>query len=213
MGLFKTIKLLNKDVKGLPLPTYQTIKVGDIPPASILLYYNVNSLTEMVGLKIYGHKYCLPSGHAAIYMDHGLIHNVGKFKLPKKIEETFKSTRRVDVIVCEGLDDDTRNGIIRDCILDASKPKVGFQLPDYAIFDYLRFGCKLWKPSKKDICSENCVEIFHGRGVIVSDLEPYNTAPWDLQEYAERIGPKIRPMYTVYTGKDFKLPQKYLMAS
>lgn len=209
MGLIKNIKKLNADVKGLPLPTYPLMEPDAIPKASILLYYNVNSLTEMIGLKLYDHKYCLPAAHAAIYTESGLIHNVGKFRLPKELKSTFRSTRRVDVIVCKDMDDETRDLIIRDCTMDISRPKIGFRLPDYAVLDYLRFGWRIWKPTKADFCSENCVEIFHKRWAYISDLEPYNTAPWDLQEYAE-LNPTTRPMYTVHVGKDFKLPQKYL---
>jgi len=186
-----------------PLPVYPTIKTGEIPPASAILFYGGNRLTELAGNRLYKHPYKPPAFHAAFYIEDGLILNVGKFKTIETIESELRSTRRVDVIIYKGLSVDTVEALKKSAYLDLDKPKAGIQLPTYAITDYMRFGLRWFKPSKKDFCSENVVEIYAKYGIRISDQESYNSAPWDLAEFAE-ANLDLCELRTLYVGADFK---------
>lgn len=201
MKLINRIRQLLRKPKTQSLPVYQRIPLAQIPTASTILFYGGNKITELFGNRIYKHPYHPPAFHAALYISDDTMLNVGKFKTLKSLSEEFASTRRVDVITYD-ISDKRRAAIARAALKDITHPRVGIQLPDYSFTDYLRFGVKIFKPSKKDFCSENVVELFEGEGVKVSDLEPYNTAPWDLQEFAEANQPFCR-LFTVHLGPDF----------
>lgn len=79
---------------------------------------------------------------------------------------------------------------------------MGIQFPTYGIMDFLRFGFKWFKPTKRDICSENVVELMAAHGFSNSYQEPYNTAPWHLLEWAEK-NPSSCAVSTIWKGKDF----------
>lgn len=183
-----------------PLPVFEQIELKDIPKASAILFYGGNKLTELAGNRLYKHLYTPPAFHAAFYIGQGLILNVGKFKELVELEKEFRSTRRVDVIVYD-IPVEVREKLERIALLDTSKNKMGLQLTDYAINDYLRFGLKFLKPSKKDFCSENVCEVFATQGIKVSDEKPVDTAPWTLLEYALKNSCKI---YTLHIGSEFK---------
>lgn len=195
--LFKKPKLSH-------LPKFPALPPEAVKPASALLFYGSpgNRLTEMVGERVYRHKYHPPSFHAAFYVGDGLFLNVGKFKTLEELPGEMRSTRRIDVIEYN-LTGDVRRTLARHAMLDTSRPKFGLTFPDYAVTDYLRFLARLWKPSKKDFCSENVVEIFWKMGIQISELRAVDTAPWDLLEFAEKYNDFCR-IYTVWTGPDFK---------
>jgi len=185
-----------------PLPVYPVMQVSEIKVASVLLFYGGNKLTELVGNRRYGHPYKPPAFHAALYLDHGLYLNVGKFRTIEEVSKTFRATRRVDVIVYPRLTDPQRLMIYRAAILDTSRPKFGFDVPDYGFTDYLRFGFKWWKPANAQFCSENCVLLFQKGGLTISDQEPFNSAPWDILEHAEKYPEQAR-VYTIHQGLEF----------
>lgn len=186
-----------------PLPKCAPIAVSEIPEASALLFYGGNKLTEFVGNNLYKHPYRPPAFHAAFYIRDGLFLNVGKFKVIQKLEDEFRSSRRIDVISYSALLNADRVALCTFAILDTSKPKVGFDLPDYGIIDYLRFGFKFLRPTKNDICSENVVELFAMRKIVVSYRRPADTAPWHLFEFAYQ-NPEVCVVRTLHVGADFK---------
>lgn len=189
--------------KALDLPKYDEIKLPKILPASTLIFYNGNKLTEWFGRQFAKHPYKLPAFHAAFYLSDGLFLNVGKFKTLQKLEDERLSTRRIDVITYKNIPDEVRRRLVIHAALDTTKPKIGFQLPDYAVLDYARFLLKFLKPSRKDICSENVVELFQSEGIQVSEKEPFNTAPWHLFEFAVK-NPQLCEVRTYWKGPDFK---------
>jgi hypothetical protein len=196
------LKDIFKKPKTLPLPKYPTIRIDEIPCASALLFYGGNRLTELVGNRLYKHPYRPPAFHAAFYIQDGIFLNVGKFKTLERVEIELRSTRRADVIIYNRLTPSSVKKLCADALLDTSHPRVGLNLPDYAMTDYLRFGLRFLKPSKKDFCSENVVELFAQEGVIVADRKAVDTAPWDLQEYAE-AHPQECEIRTLWVGPDF----------
>jgi hypothetical protein len=185
-----------------PLPSYRQISLGEIPPASAILFYGGNKLTEMAGNRLYKHPYAPPAFHAAFYIGDSLFLNVGKFRTIEDIGAELRSTRRVDIIIYKMITPDVRRALCHAATMDCSKPKIGLELPDYAIMDYLRFGLRFLKPSKKDFCSENCVELFATGGISISDLKACDTAPWDIQEFAE-AHPDLCEIRTLWVGPDF----------
>lgn len=204
------LKLLKKPKGVVPLPVYPEIRIDQIPAASALVFYGApgNKATELVGQRLYGHKYNPVSFHAALYLKDGDFLNVGKTKEVLKIASEFRSARRIDVLVYE-LSDAQRTLITHAGYMDTSKANTPLEkllkrpLLDYGVTDFLRFGLKWWKPSKKDICSENVVENMDVAGFHPSDTEAYNTAPWDLVEWAE-ANPLKAKIYTLHEGADFK---------
>lgn len=196
--LFKKPKLVS------PLPSYPHMDIDDIPDASTLIFYGSpgNKATELVGSRLYGFRYNPPPFHAALYLSGGEFLNVGKFREIMKVEEQFKNTRRVDVIVYK-LDKRVREDVKTAGSKDISRPRSGIVITDYGVTDFLRFGIKWFRPSKNDICSENVVENFNVGGFNPTDLEPYNTAPWDLVEWAE-AHPEVSKTYTLHEGDVFK---------
>lgn len=185
------------------LPKYEDIGILQIPKGSVILFYGGNKLTELVGNKIYKHRYVPPAFHAALYAGNGVILNVGKFKTFQPLTKELISTRRVDVIIYNKLDVYKREDLVRDAMLDADKPRTGIQVSSYAITDYLRFGLRFLKPSKKDFCSENVVELLEGVGIKSSDSKAVNTAPWDLLEYALDHKDEC-DVKTLWVGTEFK---------
>jgi hypothetical protein len=205
MNFFQRAALLTKDpknVEGKRQAAYPWISLADIPPASALLFYNGNKVTERAGMRLFGHRYWPPAFHAALYLEEGRFLNVGKFKTIELVERQLRSTRRVDVVIYKALSAMARRDVVGAAYRDTSSPKVGFMLPDYAVTDYLRFLVKAVRPSKKDFCSENVVEAFAAAGLKVSDQEPFNTAPWDLQEWAE-ARPEVCELRTLWVGSNY----------
>jgi hypothetical protein len=186
-----------------PLPKFEPIELADIPAASTLVFYGGNKLTEWVGGKIYKHPYTPPAFHAAFYMIDGLVLNVGKFRTVEELAKERRAKRRIDVIIYKKMPNIVRQRLVRYAALDTSKPKVGICFPDYGFTDFLRFGLRFLKPSKKDFCSENVVEVFAHQKVKVSDLKPVDTAPWDLFEYA-LAHPDECEVRTYWTGPEFR---------
>lgn len=199
--MLKLFRLFKK-FEAQSLPQYKHMTVEDIPIASTVLFYGGNKLTEMFGNRVYRHPYRPPAFHAALYLGNGEILNVGKFRTVQPLRDEFRSTRRVDVIIYN-ITNEQRQGIAEAGYQDITRPKVGVQLPDYGFLDYIRFGVKWWKPTRKDFCSENVVENMAVGGVRVSVQEPYNTAPWHLLEFAEE-NPTFCKTFTLHVGKDFR---------
>jgi hypothetical protein len=198
------LKKLFRKPETKPLPSYPKIEVSEIPAASTLLFYGFpgNKLTQLVGNRVYGHSYNPPAFHAAFYLTDGLLLNVGKFRRLHQIEKEFKSTRRIDAISYPGISPETRRVLCKEASLDTSSPRFGLMFPDYAFTDYARFLFKIFRPSKRDFCSENVVETFAKADIRVSDLKPVETAPWDLQEFAE-AHPEACEIRTLWVGGDF----------
>lgn len=184
------------------LPGFPAIAYGDVPPASTLLFYSGNKLTEMFGNRVYRHRYTPPAFHAALTVGNGEMLNVGKFKTIEPIEKELISTRRVDAIIYN-MTFFQRDMITHNARLDIDKPKIGLMLPTYGVLDYLRFAVKWFRPTHYDICSENVVELLMSGGIISSVREPFNTAPWDLLSWAVDH-PDKATVKTVWIGKDFK---------
>lgn|SRR3990167_4881790 len=185
-----------------PLPLFQPITIDQIQPASALLFYGGPRLTEWAGNILYKHPYRPPAFHAAFYIWNGLFLNVGKFRTVQELSNEFRSTRRIDVLTYV-VQEEVRRSLCRSAFLDSSRPKVGLSFPDYSWTDFLRFGLRSLKPSKKQFCSENVVNIFKQGAVTVSDREPVDTAPWDILEYA-LANPLDVQCYTAWIGNDFK---------
>jgi len=198
MSLFTKKKISTK-----PLPKFEPIGLGQIPPASIILFYGGNKLTQWAGNWLCKHPYAPPAFHASFYLGNGLHLNVGKFKTIQSVEPEFRSTRRIDAILIPSLTVEQSVRMVRTAFLDADDPHIGLSLPTYSISDYLRFALRFLRPSKKDFCSENVVELFMTEGVVVSSHKAVDTAPWDLLEYAEKNGFEVR---TLFTGPNFKQP-------
>ena len=184
-----------------PLPEYPRIALNAIRPASALIFYGGNKLTEFVGNKLYKHMYKPPAFHAALYLREGLFLNVGGYKTIQDLSKELASTQRVDVIEYT-MSNKERADVCKSAALDTSKPK-GIAIPDYGWRDYLRFGFKFLRPSKKDFCSENVAELLLTVGVRSSHKKPVDTAPWTLVEFAE-ANPRDCKLFTLHIGKDFK---------
>ena len=201
MGKFIDLFKKPKGVK--PLPNYPKIGIANVPPASALIFYGSpgNKATELVGSRLYKFKYNPVPFHAALYLDKGEFLNVGKFKTVESLKDNMKNTRRIDVIEY-AMSDEQLAEILYRGRRDTSKPKHPLDLTDYAVTDFLRFGLRFLKPSKKDFCSENVVENMAHGGIKVSDLKAVDTAPWDLLEFAE-ANPHLCRIYTLYEGDEF----------
>jgi len=204
VSFFGNVKKLFAKPTVQPLPEFPVILLDDIPAASAILFYGGNKLTELVGNRLYDYPFRPPAFHAAFYIggvDH-LFLNVGKFRTIQRIEDEFRSTRRVDIIIYKNIEPHIREHLASTATLDYSKPKVGLELPDYAFTDYLRFGLRFLKPSKKDFCSENVVELFASQNVKTSSRNAVDTAPWDLAAYA--MGTPSAEIRTLFVGPDFR---------
>jgi len=184
-----------------PLPGFPAISPNDLRAGDALLFYGGVKLTELFGNRVYGHPYSPPAFHAALALSSQEFLNVGKFKTIESIQDEFRSTRRIDVIRYD-MATFKREILEKNARKDVDGPKVG-QLPTYAFTDYLRFGLKWFKPSKKDFCSENVVEHLQAVGCESSHREPYNTAPWHLLEFALERMPEVS-VRTLWVGPDFK---------
>ena len=193
---------LFKKAKTKPLPGFPAVSILDVQPASCLLFYSGNKLTEMFGERVYRHPFHPPAFHAAITLGAGMFLNVGKFKTLNFISEEMRSTRRIDVIEYR-MDADQREKIRQAALIDADQPKIGLMLPTYGITDYLRFGFPWFKPSERDICSENCLELLAVAGVRGSAKPTYRSAPWDLLTYA-LDNPEQCIVKTAWIGANFK---------
>lgn len=191
-------------MKFKPLPIYEKITVENIPECSTLLFYGGTKITEWFGNNIYKHSYKPPAYHAAFYIEDGLFLNVGKFKSVQEIAGEFKSRRRIDVISYKYILKNQIEPLKKTAYLDSSKPKIGLSLPDYDWTAFLRFGFKWFRQSKnKDFCSENVVQIFNSQNIKVSKYVDYDTAPWDLFDYALENNESCK-IKTLWTGKEFK---------
>lgn len=192
-----------------PLPDFPKISIDAIKPASCLLFYGGNKLTEFFGNTIYRHPYKPPAFHAAVYVGKveylgtNLLLNVGAHRLLEELRPMLQTTRRVDVLEYD-MPDSTREKIKTRACHDTSKLNKLVDLPDYGWSDYLRFGFRFLKPSSKDFCSENVVELLENYGgVKASEKKAVDTAPWHLLEFALKSPSTVHP-FTLYTGKDFK---------
>lgn len=207
MGL---LQLFKKPKGQSPLPSYPTIALKDIRPASALVFYGSpgNKATELVGSRMYNHRFNPPAFHAALYLSNGEMLNVGKRRVIVNVEQEFKNTRRVDVIEYK-LSTKARYQIENAGRADTSKINSTLEKLikrptwDYAMTDFLRFGFKGIPPSKQDFCSENVVENMNVGGLHPSEHKAVDTAPWDLVEWAEDHM-EIATIMTVWEGDVFK---------
>ena len=197
------------------LPKFDEIKIDEIPSGSALEFYGGNKLTEFYGnhrARLWGGKNCTqfpydpPPFHTAHYQRRGFFLNVGKYKTIEKLEDEFKSTRRIDVIIYKEVTPELGNKIADDMLADIDKPGL-FKRFTYGIFDYLRFEPALrWlipKDKKRDFCTEDKVRRMLQFGIKTSDRPPDMTAPWDDVLYAMRNPDKCE-IRTLFIGKDFK---------
>lgn len=191
-------------MKTKPLPKFEAIALENVPECSTLLFYGGTKVTEWFGNNIYKHQYKPPAYHAAFYIEQGLFLNVGKFKCVQEITAEFLSNRRIDVISYKYIRKDQVEPLKKLAYLDTSKPKVGLSLPDYDWRAFLRFGFKWIRQSKKnDFCSESVVQIFGSQKVKVSKFVDYDTAPWDLLDFALE-NPDQCKIRNLWTGGQFK---------
>ncbi len=191
-----------------PLPEFDRIALSAVKPASVVLFYGGNKLTEFVGNVIYRHPYKPPAFHAALYLGDipylgdSLILNVGAYKTLKNVKDEFLSSRRVDVIEYD-MPASTRDAIKSVAAKDTSKLDKPIELPDYGWRDYLRFGFKFLPASRKDFCSENCVELLEMGGVKSSHKKAVDTAPWTLLDFA-LSNPDRAHAFTLHVGDKFR---------
>lgn len=193
-------------MRKITLPKYKKIKVDDIPKASTLLFYHGNKLTEFIGRYVYKHPYYPPAFHAAIYTGgvKNQLLNVGKFVTLDSLEDEFRSTRRIDVVIYKQLTMKERGLAIKRGMKDLGKP--------YDMMGFLSFGKKIpligklfsWAKGSKQLpyCSDHVVDSFKAAPYQVSGYNDEETAPWQLLEYAERY-PKTIEIRTVWIGPDF----------
>ncbi len=196
------LTLLLRRPKTEPLPGHPAMTVAEIPAASALLFYGGPRVTELVGERVYKHPYHPPAFHAAFYIDQGLFLNVGAFREIADVLGEFRTTRRIDVLIYTRLDPVQRQKLVRRAMLDTSRPKGIVAIADYSWTDFLRFGLTFLKPSKKEFCSENVVNLFNSEGIRTTDLPPDRTAPWDLYEYA-LAHPDEVTIRTLWIGPEF----------
>lgn len=196
-----TIKAMRTPENAPLLPEFPRIDIKEIPPASILLFYGIPGtlVTQRLGVNKFGVPYH-PPFHAALMMRDGIFHNVGKFRTDKLLSDELKSTRRIDVITYE-MTDEQRSEIMRATELDTSTPHTGLEVSDYGIGTFLNFGFSFVGHSKQPICSEDVVKLLAVGGVKCSNNEPKESAPWDLQLFAND-NPKSK-QYTLHVGKDY----------
>lgn len=201
-----------------PLPEFPKIAIEEIPSGSALEFYGGNKLTEFYGnhrARLWGGKNCTtfpydpPPFHTAHYQRRGFFLNVGAFKTIQKLEDEFRSTRRIDVIIYKAVTPGLGERIADDMQGDVDKPGIVKRIT-YGVFDYLRFEPALrWlipKDKKRDFCTEDKVRRMLRFGITTSDRPADMTAPWDDVLYA-MSHPEECKIRTLWVGKDFK-PEK-----
>ena len=191
-------------MKTKPLPKFEAIALENVPECSTLLFYGGTKVTEWFGNNIYKHQYKPPAYHAAFYIERGRCLNVGKFKSVTKITDDFLSNRRIDVISYKYIRKDQVD-LLKDAAYDdADKAKLARLAPTYDWKGFLRFGLKFIRQSKgNDFCSENVVQIFNTQKIKVSKFVDYDTAPWDLLDFALE-NPDQCKIRNLWTGGKFK---------
>ena len=205
------------------LPVFEPLHEDNILPASILLFYGGNWLTELGG-RIYKHPYKPAAYHAAGYIGRYEVLNIGKTATIEDIRSLKRSTRRIDVITLLDLNGNERDTICRKFRRDAGKNI-------YDVGGYARFASKLKvlrflkfarSSRENDFCSDNVVDNFSEpplkhkgepdevykslllpRAIEVSAQKSEDTAPWHLLEHA-LANPSTRRVNTAWIGTEFK---------
>lgn len=171
-------------------------RLDEIPPASVLLFYNGQPLTEKEG-RVKGFPYRLPPFHASFYLGNGEHLNQGKRAKIRHIAYDFRSTRRIDVITYGFLTLDDREMLCRE-----ARRREGMI---YDIGGLLNFGfpfIREWRFA--NFCSEQVADIFKVKGFSVSTKEPEESEPFRLWEYAHIFANAGQvQMRTLHVGQEF----------
>jgi hypothetical protein len=191
--------ILKKDpINKLPRqPIYYPITpIEDIPPASVLLFYNGQPLTEKEG-RVKGFPYKLPPFHVSFYLGSGEHLNQGKRAVIRHLAYDMRSTRRIDAVVYNALTIEDREMLCRE-----ARRRKGW------IYDgggFASFGLKFIKEwSRANFCSEQSCEIFASKGFRISDKEPSKSEPFRIWQYAMNYAtPAQIEMRTVHVGSEF----------
>lgn len=193
--------ILAKDPKDkLPRqPIYYPImkdRLDEIPPASVLLFYNGQPLTEKEG-RVKGFPYRMPPFHASFYLGNGEHLNQGKRAVIRNIAYDMRSTRRIDVITYGFLTLQDREMLCREA-----------RIREGMIYDFpglLSFGLSFIRDwNFANFCSEQVADIFRLKGFTVSTKIPEKTEPFRLWEYANRYAAAGQiEMKTLHVGVDY----------
>lgn len=200
-----TIKALLTPEHAPVLPAFPSITLDELLPGDILLFYGFPGTvpTQRLGVNKYGYPYH-PAFHAALMMSCGIFHNVGQFTTDKLLADELHSNRRVDVIRYQ-MKPDQRNAILQATELDTTVPKTGLNITSYGVMDFLHFGFSFIGKGKRPVCSADVVNLLAKVGIQCSPHIPMETAPWDLQEYAQaNKNPPGCEQRTLWVGPDFK---------
>lgn len=175
---------------------YPWAKLDEIPPASILLFYNGQPLTEKEG-RIKGFPYRLPPFHASFYLGNGDQLTQGKRAIIRHVAYDFRSTRRIDVVTYGLLTPEDRA-----MLCEEARRREGMI---YDVPGFLRFGFSFIRDWKfANFCSEQVADIFKTKGFTISTKPPNQTEPFRLWEYANinAVASQIE-MKTLHVGSDF----------
>lgn len=164
-----------------------TIKIEELPKASILIYYGGNIVTRTIGKLFYKQKGPVPH-HTALYIGQGTVVNIGKVGALEDVYEHLKEEDKIEAIVFDHLTDRERNTVITRAKKDIGKP--------YDIAGFLAFGKQLpvigkWfndfeGSEQLPFCSDNIVDSFKVIGMKVSNKPNELTAPWDILSYERK---------------------------
>lgn len=175
-------------------PTWPVVKIEDVPPASVLLYYNGNGLTEKEA-RVKGFPFKDPPFHASFYLGLGKHLNQGMTALVGNVTDEYRSTRRVDVISYPDLNNDDRKILVEDAWGRLGRA--------YDVPGFLSFGLPFLREwAFANFCSEQVAEIFDSNGYRVSLKEPSKTAPFHLWNFAQTY-PKNAILNTLWVGEDY----------
>lgn len=190
--------MIAKDPKDTlpPMPVYPRIELQDIPPASVALFYNGQTLTEKEA-RVKGFPFKLPPYHATMVLEDGQHLTQGARGKIEALANEMRSTRRIDIIVYNFLTKPDRAQLCDDA--RKMKGKI------YDIGGFLHFGFKFIMPWKfAFFCSELCAYIFKQRRFTISFREPSETAPFHLWEYAHIYEPSMTCEFrTLHIGQDY----------
>jgi len=197
-----TLKALSSAEHAPVLGAYPSINIDFVPPASVLLVYGFpgNKATQRLGVNKYGVPFH-PPFHAAVTIRDGLFHNVGQWRTDMDIRSLFKSTRRVDALIYS-MDEPQRREIVRAAELDTSTPKLGLNITDYGISQFLNFGFSFIRDGDDPVCSVDVVKVMAAGGITCSGLPANDTAPWDIQMFA-MDHPREIEIRTLWVGDDY----------
>jgi hypothetical protein len=182
----ETIKALKKPEHAPLLSPYPLIKLEDVPPASAAIFYGTpgNAITERIEVNLYKCPFH-PPFHSALTMRDLMFHNVGRFRTNELLQEEFRSSRRIDIIIYKKINTEAiRAKIMQATILDTSEPHFGLDITDYGVLNFIHFGFYFVYKGKELVCSGNVVKLLLDGNVRSSEDNASETTPHELVLYA-----------------------------